>query len=64
LEIGGLDVAQHGDTVVVGVVVVPLVARRVDEEHYIGEVFVIVNDVSARKVKYYVSKLDTQITKA
>lgn len=45
-EVGDLEVAQHGDTVVVGVVVVPLVAQGVDEEHDFGEPVVVVDDIS------------------
>jgi hypothetical protein len=39
-------VPQHGEAVVVGVVVVPLVAVGVDEEDVVGEGVVVVYDVS------------------
>jgi hypothetical protein len=31
LEVGELEMAEHGDTIIVGVVVVPLESLRVDE---------------------------------
>lgn len=46
MEVAGLDSSQHGDAVVVGVVVVPLVALGVDEEHPIGETVVVVDDIA------------------
>jgi hypothetical protein len=46
LEVRKLEVAEHGEAVVVGVVVVPLVAVRMDEEDVIGEVVVVVDDVA------------------
>jgi hypothetical protein len=55
LEVGGLEVAQHGDAIVVWVVVVPLEALGVDEEHYIGEVFVVIDNVPASQKKHHVS---------
>jgi hypothetical protein len=39
-------VSQHGEAVVVGVIVVPLVAVRVDEEDVVGEIVVVVDDVA------------------
>lgn len=47
LEVWDLEVAQHGDAVIVWIVVMPLEALRVNEEHDIGEVLVIIDEVSA-----------------
>lgn len=47
LEIWNTEVAQHGNTVIVWVIIVPLKALGVDEQHDVGEVLVIVDDVSA-----------------
>lgn len=47
LEVGYLEVAQHHQAVVIGIVVVPLVSRRVQEERVIREVVVIVDDEAA-----------------
>lgn len=47
LEVRQLEVAQHGETVVVGVIVVPLVAVGVDEEDVVGEGCVVVDYVAA-----------------
>lgn len=48
LNIGGLNFADHGNAIVVRVIVVPLVALGVDEEHDIGQVVVVVNDVAGK----------------
>jgi hypothetical protein len=45
-EVGNLKVSQHGEAIVVGVVVVPLVAVRVDEENVVRELVVVVDDVA------------------
>lgn len=45
LEIGDLEVAEHADAVVVGVIVVPLVLLGVDEEEGFGEAVVVVDDI-------------------
>lgn len=49
-EVGDLEVAQHGDAVVVGMVVMPLVAQGVDEEHDFREPVVVVDDISMEHV--------------
>lgn len=46
LEVLGSKTPEHGDAVVVGVVVVPLEALRVDEEHHVGEAVVVVDNVA------------------
>jgi hypothetical protein len=46
LEVGNLKVSQHGEAIIVGVVVVPLVAVRVDEENVVRELVVVVDDVA------------------
>jgi hypothetical protein len=48
LEVGDLEVSQHGKAIVVGIVVVPLVAIRMDEENVVREVVVVVDDVAGR----------------
>jgi len=48
LEVRQLEVAKHGEAVVVRVVVVPLVAVGVDEEDVVGEGRVVVDYVAAR----------------
>lgn len=37
---------KHGQAVIIGIVVVPLIAVRVDEEDVIGELVVVVYDVA------------------
>lgn len=43
LYIGYLEVLEHSEAVVVGIVVVPLVSFGVDEEHYIREMVIVVD---------------------
>ena len=45
-EVVGLESSEHGDAVIVGVVVVPLKALGVDEEHQVRETVVIVDYIS------------------
>lgn len=47
-EVGQLEAAEHGEAVVVWVVVVPLVAVGVDEEDVVGEGVVVVDYVAGR----------------
>ena len=46
LEVGQLEVSQHRNTVVVGVVVMPLVAVGMDEKYIVRKGIVVVNYVS------------------
>jgi hypothetical protein len=46
LEVGNLEVSQHGETIVIGIVVVPLVAVRMDEENVVRKIVVVVDDVA------------------
>lgn len=46
LEVGDLEIAEHADAVVVGVVVVPLVLLGVDKEEGFGEAIVVVDNIS------------------
>lgn len=50
LEVGDLKVAEHADTVVVGVVVVPLVLLGVDEEEGFREAVVVVDDIPSPNI--------------
>lgn len=45
LEVRNLEVAEHANAVVVGVVVVPLVSLGVDEEDHFGQAVVVVDDI-------------------
>ena len=47
-EVVGLESSEHGDAVIVGVVVVPLETLRVDEEHHVREAMVIIDYISDR----------------
>jgi hypothetical protein len=46
LEVRELEVAEHRDTIVVRVVVVPLISLGVDKENGVGEVIVVVDYVA------------------
>lgn len=46
-EIGQLEVAKHGEAVVVGVVIVPLVTVGVNEKDVVGELVVVIDDIAA-----------------
>lgn len=46
LKIWELEMAQHGHAVIVWIVVVPLIAVRMDEEDVVGESVVVVYDVA------------------
>jgi hypothetical protein len=46
LEVGNLEMPQHGEAIVVGIVVVPLVAVRMDEENVVGKIVVVVDDIA------------------
>jgi hypothetical protein len=46
LEVRNLEMAKHGNTIVIGVVVVPLVAVRVNEEDVVRKIIVVVDDVA------------------
>lgn len=45
LKVGDLELLEHRDAVVVGIVVVPLEALRMNEEHRIWEIVVVVDDI-------------------
>jgi hypothetical protein len=46
LQIRHLETTEYGDSIVVGIVVVPLIALRVDEKHHVGQMVIIINYVS------------------
>jgi hypothetical protein len=46
LEVWDLEMAQHRQAVIIGVVVVPLIAIRVDKEDVVREGCVVINDIA------------------
>lgn len=44
LQVFGAKAAEHRQSIIVWVVIVPLIARRVDEQDIIGKVVVVVDD--------------------
>ena len=52
---------EHGQAVVVGVVVVPLVAVRVDEEDVVREGVVVIDDIAGRMRLVVVDLTDLEL---
>jgi hypothetical protein len=49
LEIWYLEMSKHGQTIVVGVIIVPLVAIWVNKEHVVRELVVMIDDVAGQR---------------